>query len=67
MGVVTVHVIDDADPQQCQDFHCEIKLLTSHMKYFTPFLQHVPGQDVQLSVKCNLQTFGWLMVRSWCP
>lgn len=62
MGVVTVHVVDDADPQQYHDFHCEVKLLISHMQYFTPYVQHLPGQDVELTVKCSLQTFGWLIV-----
>jgi len=60
MGVCTVHVVDEVAQQQ-RDYHCDVRLLLDHMKYFKPFVELVPGQDAQLAVKCSLQTFDFLM------
>ena len=60
MGLVTIHV---ADPRHgSRDFVCDAQLLLKHMGYFRPLAEGwTPGQDIELSVQCDVEVFHWLM------
>ncbi|GMH44497.1 hypothetical protein BSKO_12449 [Bryopsis sp. KO-2023] len=61
MGIVTIHVFDDARNLQ-QDFTCELQTLLASMRYFQTYLKKVgAAQDVEISVHCDVVVFAWLL------
>lgn len=61
MGVVAINVSDEGRGQTVS-FTCEAQLLVSSMAYFRAYLGPIPpGQDLEISVHCEIPIFDWLL------
>jgi len=63
MGVVVV-VVQDAAGRAQHEFHCELSVLAAGSGLLRSMLLSravAPGQDVRLSVRCDVGVFAWLM------
>jgi hypothetical protein len=58
---IVIHVCDEGKRVR-RDFSCNQDLLLTHMKYFESYLSGVKnGDDVDISVHCDVGVFEWLM------
>jgi hypothetical protein len=57
---IMIHVCDEARGVN-RDFPCSRATLLQEMKYFRAYLTSPPGEEVDISVHCDVHIFEWLV------
>jgi hypothetical protein len=57
---IMIHVCDEANGVN-RDFPCSRATLLQEMKYFRAYLTSPPGEEVDISVHCDVHIFEWLV------